>query len=174
MSGIEVVGIVLGALPLAISLFRSYEDLAAAKNRLRDFEKLYRNVLRDLEHEELIFRLIIETLVRPLVNDEMIEKDDLDRIINNTDDSSWAEQNISEALRQRLGDVHMPFVQVVEDTKQQCMQLLKSIGFDKPDIVSSVTLEVERGVLNEKLTEHSSAKTNIHCSGMIKDVTTRF
>jgi hypothetical protein len=140
MSGIEVVGIVLGALPLAISLFRSYEDLAAAKNRLRDFEKLYRNVLRDLEHEELIFRLIIETLVRPLVNDEMIEKDDLDRIINNTDDSSWAEQNISEALRQRLGDVHMPFVQVVEDTKQQCMQLLKSIGFDKPDIVSSVTI----------------------------------
>jgi hypothetical protein len=140
MSGIEVVGIVLGALPLAISLFRSYEDLAAAKNRLRDFEKLYRNVLRDLEHEELIFRLIIETLVRPLVNDEMIDKDDLDRIINNTDDSSWADQDISEALRQRLGDVHMPFVQVVEDTKQQCMQLLKSIGFDKPDIVSSVTI----------------------------------
>jgi hypothetical protein len=140
MSGIEVVGIVLGALPLAISLFRSYEDLAAAKNRLRDFEKLYRNVLRDLEHEELIFRLIIETLVRPLVNDEMIDKDDLDRIINNTDDSSWADQDISEALRQRLGDVHMPFVQVVKDTKQQCMQLLKSIGFDKPDIVSSVTI----------------------------------
>jgi hypothetical protein len=140
MSGIEIVGIVLGALPLAISLFQSYEELAAAKNRLRDFEKLYRNVLRDLEHEELLFRLIIETLVRPLVNDEMIDKDDLDRIINNTDDSSWADQDISEALRQRLGDVHMPFVQVVEDTKQQCMQLLKSIGFDKPDIVSSVTI----------------------------------
>jgi hypothetical protein len=81
MSGIEVVGIVLGALPLAISLFWSYEDLAAAKNRLRDFEKLYRNVLRDLEHEELLFRLIIEMLIRPLVNDEMIDKSDLDIII---------------------------------------------------------------------------------------------
>jgi len=138
MSGIEVVGIVLGALPLAISLFRWYEDLAAANNRLRDFEKLYRNVLRDLEHEELLFRLIIETLVRPLVNDEMIHKDDLDRIVNNTDDSSWADQDISEALHQRLGDAHMPFIQVLEDTEKQCMQLLKSIGFDKPSIQNRI------------------------------------
>ncbi|RYF35222.1 MAG: hypothetical protein EOO38_29025, partial [Cytophagaceae bacterium] len=143
MSGIEVVGIVLGALPLAISLFQSYEDLAAAKNRLRDFEKLYRNIQRDLEHEELLFRLIVETLIRPLVNDEMIDKDDLDRIINNIDDSSWANQDISEALQQRLGEVHEPFIEVMKDTEQQCMQLLKSIGFDKPDIVSSVTIEVK-------------------------------
>jgi hypothetical protein len=143
MSGIEVVGIVLGALPLAISLFQSYEDLAAAKNRLRDFEKLYRNIQRDLEHEELLFRLIVETLIRPLVNDEMIDKDDLDRIINNIDDSSWANQDISEALQQRLGEVHQPFIEVMKDTEQQCMQLLKSIGFDKPDIVSSVTIEVK-------------------------------
>jgi hypothetical protein len=99
MSGIEVVGIVLGALPLAISLFRSYGDLAAAKNRLRDFEKLYRNVLRDLEHEELLFRLIIETLIRPLVNDELIDKNELDRIINQTSDSRWGDQDINEALR---------------------------------------------------------------------------
>ena len=117
MSGIEVVGIVLGALPLAISLFQSYEDLAAAKNRLRDFEKLYRNIQRDLEHEELLFRLIVETLIRPLVNDEMIDKDDLDRIINNIDDSSWANQDISEALQQRLGEVHEPFIEVMKDTK---------------------------------------------------------
>jgi len=140
MSGIEVIGIVLGALPLAISLFRSYEDLAAANNRLRDFEKLYRNVLRDLEHEELLFRLIIETLVRPLVNDEMIHKNDLDRIVNNTDDSSWEDEDISEALHRRLGDAHMPFIQTLEDTEQQCMQLLKSVGFDKPNIVSLAKL----------------------------------
>jgi hypothetical protein len=167
MSGIEVVGIVLGALPLAISLFRSYEDLAAAKNRLRDFEKLYRNVLRDLEHEELLFRLIIETLIRPLVNDEMIDKNDLDRIINQTDDSRWGDQDVNEVLHQRLGDAHMPFIQVVEDTKQQCMQLLKSIGFDKPDIVSSVTLGLERGTLTTKLTDRVPAKTNLHRPGMI-------
>jgi hypothetical protein len=169
MSGIEVVGIVLGALPLAISLFRSYEDLAAAKDRLRDFEKLYRNVLRDLEHEELLFRLIIETLIRPLVNDEMIDKNDLDRIINQTDDvdSRWGDHDVNEALRQRLGDVHVPFVQVVEDTKQQCMQLLKSVGFDKPDVVSSVTLALERGTLTTKLTDRVPAKANLHRPGMI-------
>jgi hypothetical protein len=172
MSGIEVVGIVLGALPLAISLFRSYEDLAAAKNRLRDFEKLYRNVLRDLEHEELLFRLIIETLIRPLVNDELIDKNELDRIINQTSDSRWGDQDINEALRQRLGDVHVPFVQVVEDTRQQCMQLLRSIGFDKPDVVSSLTLELERGTSATKLTVRLPAKTNLHCPGMITEVAT--
>lgn len=172
MSGIEVVGIVLGALPLAISLFRWYEDLAAANNRLRDFEKLYRNVLRDLEHEELLFRLIIETLVRPLVNDEMIHKDDLDRIVNNTDDSSWADQDISEALHQRLGDAHMPFIQVLEDTEKQCMQLLKSIGFDKPSIVSLAKRGSRRGTLIGKLTGQTLAKSNLHCKGIVNVVVT--
>lgn len=170
MSGIEVVGIVLGALPLAISLFRSYEDLAAAKNRLRDFEKIYRNVLRDPEHEELLFRLIIETLIRPLVNDEMIDKSDLDRIISKAEHSRWDDQDVNEALRQRLGDVHMPFIQVAKDTEQQCMQLLKSIGFDKPDVVSSLTLELERGTSTTKLTVRSPAKTNLRCPGMITEV----
>ena len=61
----------------------------------------------------------------------------------------------------------MPFIQVVEDTKQQCMQLLKSIGFDKPDIVSSVTLGLERGTLTTKLTDRVPAKTNLHRPGMI-------
>lgn len=139
MSGIEVVGIVLGALPLAISLLRSYEELAAAKNRLFSFEEMYRKVLRDLGHEQLIYRSIIQTLIRPLVNDEMIHEDDLDRIVNDITDESWADQDIKDALRQRLGDFYTSFVEVVEDTEQQCMQLLKSLGFDKAVIVSFVS-----------------------------------
>lgn len=138
MSGIEVVGIVLGALPLAISLFQSYEELAASKNRLVSFEELYKKVYKDLQHEQLLFRSIIETLIRPLVNDEMIHKDDLDRIVNSTGDVTWVNPDVEQALRERLGEFHMPFVEVVEDTQQQCMQLLKILGFDKPILVGLI------------------------------------
>jgi hypothetical protein len=145
MSGIEVVGIILGALPLAIQLLRLYEGLARANSRLVKFGELYRKSLRDLEIEELLFRLIVETLVRPLVNDEMIDKDDLDRIINDASDSTWVDQDINKALGQRLGDAHSQFVQVAEDTKQLSIQLLKSIGFDNPEFVRPVSLNNKRG-----------------------------
>jgi hypothetical protein len=168
MSGIEVVGLVLGVLPLAVSLLKSYEELAAARNRLVKFEELYRKLLRDLEHEEVLFRSIIETLISPLVNDAMVNKSDLDRIVNDTSDSCWANKDIREALRQHLGDTHKQFIEVVENTNQLCMQLLTGLKFGVTDVVSYLSLEHEADTLTTELTEHSPAKPNFRCSGRLE------
>ena len=137
MSGVEaIIGLVLGAIPLAISTCEHWRGIAEKYGRLSSFEKQYRKIYEDLKDEQVIFRLLVEKLVRPLVDVEVIQEADLERIISDGKDPLWADEDVSHAIKERLGGTYDRFLRVMDDTNRLCMSLLRSLGFEKDGVVS--------------------------------------
>ncbi len=137
MSGLEVViGLVLGAISIAISACEHWRGVAEKYGRISSFEKQYRKIIEDLKDEQVIFRLQVERLLAPLVTGEIVQEGDLERLVENTQDPLWADEDITCAIMKRLGKAYENYVRVLADIESDCMRLLKSLGFDKPEVVS--------------------------------------
>lgn len=138
MSGVEtVIGLVLGALPLAISSCEHWRDVAEKYDRVSNFKKHFINLYKHLYREQIVFRLQLTTLLLPLVNNEVIEEDDIERLIDDSRDPLWTDPNVSQAIRARLGKAYEGYFQALKDTEQDCLELLTSLNFDKPEIVNT-------------------------------------
>lgn len=136
MSGLEVIGLVLGAIPLAISACEHWRGIAERYGRVANFEKQYRRVVEDLKDEQVIFRLQVERLILPLVSGKIISEGDLERLVGSTSDALWADEDVSKAIKDRLGRTYENYVRVLGDIDRACMKMLKSLGFEKPEVVS--------------------------------------
>lgn len=152
MIGVEaVIGLVLGAIPLAISACEHWRGMAGKYDRFAHFRKQYKKMCEDLKDEQAIFRLLVSKLVRPLVNVDLIQETDLDRIISDLSDPLCADEDVNQAIRARLGETYESFFRVVQDTNQQCMVLLRSLGLQRDDVVSmSAIASPSRAVLDTK------------------------
>ena len=69
MSGIEVVGLVLGAFPLLISAMEHYEDTKRRSSTWWRIRKAHRKDLGNLKDCDLLFRSHLEELLLPLLLD---------------------------------------------------------------------------------------------------------
>jgi hypothetical protein len=75
MSGLEVTGIVLGALPLIISALENLRDGASRIGRLINFNVEYSKTWGEVEDEELMYRMQLKRLLKPLVRDDILTDD---------------------------------------------------------------------------------------------------
>jgi hypothetical protein len=106
MSGLEVVGVVLGALPLIISAFEHAQSLAKKWNLLTNFNSEHLKVWNDVKDEELMYRLQLQTLLAPLVLDGDLTKDRLETLLLSPQSNEWREADLDAALRKRLGEAY--------------------------------------------------------------------
>ncbi|KAF2769568.1 hypothetical protein EJ03DRAFT_351075 [Teratosphaeria nubilosa] len=72
MSGIEVVGLVLGAIPLVISGLQYYGEGIRTIKVIRNYSKEFADIKRRLEVEEMLFRSTIISLLSDCVDDERL------------------------------------------------------------------------------------------------------
>lgn len=92
MSGLEVVGVVLGTLPLAIQALEAYRDVfASVRNAKRDLASL----VRILETEQLVLQNTCENLLVGIAPPLMI-----DTMINNPFGPEW--KRFDNQIRLRL------------------------------------------------------------------------
>jgi len=125
MSGIEVVGIVLGALPLIISAFEYSQSLAKKLNLLANFQEQHLKVWNDIKDEELMYRLQLQTLLAPLVRDGDLTKDRLETLLLNPQSDLWREADLEIALKGRLGEAHDRYFSNVEEIQALAWRLLE-------------------------------------------------
>jgi hypothetical protein len=125
MSGIEVVGIVLGALPLIISAFEHSQVLAKRLNLLSNFQEQHLKFWNDIKDEELMYRLQLQTLLGPLVRDGDLTKDRLEMLLLNPQSDLWREADLEAALRVRLGGAHDRYFSNVEEIQALAWLLLE-------------------------------------------------
>lgn len=100
MSGFEVVGIVLGAIPLVISALEHYAETAATVRVIRKAAQEFRTVARKLEAEHLIFRNALTNLLNDCTS---IKPETLKVLLHDLDSSAWKDSNVEIALSKRLG-----------------------------------------------------------------------
>ena len=128
MSGLEVVGVVLGALPLIISAFEHGQSLAKKWNLLANFNSENLKVWNDVKDEELMYRLQLQTLLAPLVRDGDMTKDRLETLLLSPRSDSWKDADLDAALRRRLGEAYDRYMGNVEEIQALAWQLLEPLA----------------------------------------------
>lgn len=110
MSGIEVAGLVLGAIPLVIKAAKSCsEGFEEGKKifRTKDYEETKRDLFDELYRELVLFHRHVQKVLQALPD---ISEQRCNEVLSHLDRQSWQEQSdIVQALRSYLGIDFEPF-----------------------------------------------------------------
>ncbi|KAF2233971.1 hypothetical protein EV356DRAFT_533271 [Viridothelium virens] len=104
MSGIEIAGLVLAAIPLVISALEHYEETISSTRAFWKYHEVLNRMRRELRNQHTLFEQSIDVLLRPITtNEQRIE------MIDNTNSKLWQDPAIEEELRNHLDDVRHRF-----------------------------------------------------------------
>ena len=131
MSGTEIVGLVVGVFPLVISALAHYHDVHKVRGLLTRFESEYRKTVDDIKDEELMFRLNLEELLLPLAWNDGFEDGDLEMLIGDPSGAGWKDEDISDALEERLGQTYIRFMEITASLQSLISRLLVTLISDK-------------------------------------------
>lgn len=122
----EVAGLVLGALPVAIQAFQTYRTiLSSVRNTKSDLE----SIIRDLRTEEVILKNTCEMLLSGIALDSEIET-----MIENPYGTTW--DKYEDEVRLRLWRSGASFQDVAEDMMKATAELQKKLAISDQSKVS--------------------------------------
>lgn len=121
MSGVEIVGLVLGAIPLVISGLEHYADGVRTIKVICNAHREFRFVARKLKAEEIVYQNTLAILLNDCI---AIEKQAV--LMQNPTGGVWSEDDVQLALTKRLQSSYESFVEhtrsihlSLEDFKQR-------------------------------------------------------
>ena len=129
MSGVEVIGLILGALPLAISAIEHYRDgLDPFKDYIR-----YDSTLKSLRTRLRIQQDLFEGTIQRLLLEDLSDAQ-IDRLFPDssrpTDRALWGTDEIDGKLHRRLGKKYGNFVDVIREMEKVMRRLMDRLDVD--------------------------------------------
>ncbi|KAF8249178.1 hypothetical protein K440DRAFT_622544 [Wilcoxina mikolae CBS 423.85] len=98
MTGFEVVGVVLGSIPLLISALEHYSEGLSTMNDMREYESVFENLLTAFNTGLAIYRNSCEELLSPL----LLPDNKFNDLLENRSDA-WEDSELEMSLKERLG-----------------------------------------------------------------------
>lgn len=98
MSGVEIAGLMLGALPLMISALEHYRATASVLRGWWRVNADYRKCMHDLTYYKDEFQTNLQELLLPMIADD--EK--LKQLLEDPGGPSWKDPELNETLRKRM------------------------------------------------------------------------
>lgn len=123
MSGIEIAGIVLGALPLMIAAMEYVEDTRKAPAVWWKIRRAHRKDLSRLRTCEVQFQMHMNELLLPLRMDGTISHKEHTVMLSSPDNASWKRLDVQEALVERLSDCCEQYLRVLQELNLTLTQL---------------------------------------------------
>ena len=127
MSGLEIVGVVLGALPLVISALERYEEGANTAKRYWRYKTELRSLGLQVQTEHGIFIDTLEQLLTGIVRAEHMSD-----VVASTGGDAWQKWGIDVKLRDRLGGAYEIYADNVEDMNSASDAMKVKLALD-PD-----------------------------------------
>ncbi|KAH7092033.1 hypothetical protein FB567DRAFT_420710, partial [Paraphoma chrysanthemicola] len=134
MSGVEIAGLVLGALPLLIHALENYH---ASLDILKDWhtvQRAYRHSLRTLGIQKVLFEGNVERFLLPLVVDD----DELRVLMANPAGKGWENPELEKRLQQRLPESYHLFIDTIVNINRIVEALKKELGVTNPSFQARV------------------------------------
>jgi hypothetical protein len=128
MSGFEIVGVVLGALPLIITAFENLHSFADKLNLLTNFNSEHREVWNKVKDEETMYRMQLRILLTPLVRDGDLTQAQLETLLSNPNSDAWREAALGTALKKRLGESYDRYLSNVEEIQNLAWRLMQPLA----------------------------------------------
>ncbi|KAF8531431.1 hypothetical protein BDD12DRAFT_800092 [Trichophaea hybrida] len=98
MTGFEIVGVVLGSIPLLISALEHYSEGLSTMNDMREYESVFENLLTAFDTGLAIYRNSCEELLSPL----SLPDNKFNDLLENRSDA-WEDSELEMSLKERLG-----------------------------------------------------------------------
>ncbi|KXH46103.1 hypothetical protein CNYM01_06840 [Colletotrichum nymphaeae SA-01] len=124
MSGIEVVGVVLGTIPLLISALEHYRHGASAIRMWRRYDRELKSLTTDLENERIRLQDVSEKLLTGIVPDSKV-----DDMVNDPFGPAWHEDAVRKMIEARLWNLrpYQILLEKVEEIKLAIEDIAKLI-----------------------------------------------
>jgi hypothetical protein len=102
MSGVEVIRLVLGGLPLIFSFAEHYREGFEPLVRWKRFRFDFQKFITTVDTQEQMFKLTLTNLLAPV----QLEPEEKQKLLTMPDYEGWHRSDVVEALRSRLGDTY--------------------------------------------------------------------
>ena len=142
MSGLEIAGLVLGALPLAIEVLDRYSEVA---DRIDVFFKIkaeYDEWHRRLEFNHLLFKRNVEELLLPLMVDDITKEDNIPKLMKDPFGSWWTEPEMAHLLQERLRDGYKVYMGCIQDIEQVMEDIVRELALGHAAVQSKIASPV--------------------------------
>ncbi|KAG9254621.1 uncharacterized protein F5Z01DRAFT_82734 [Emericellopsis atlantica] len=106
MSGLEVAGLVLGAIPLLLMTARGINDELGRMHDWWDFEATFDNLLFVIEAQKSLYRQNLRLLVEPL----SLPEAEIEALLEGTSLEVWNQANVQSSLRARFDEEDYTFM----------------------------------------------------------------
>lgn len=126
MSGFEVAGLVLGAIPLVITAFEVYYDTVSKVDKWRKYGREVGKISRSLRLEQARLQSICEKLLSGLV-----PMTDIDVMMKDPHGPLWKAKGLQDKMSIRLWNSGKDIMAAIEDINsaiQEIMKKLKLVG----------------------------------------------
>lgn len=130
MSGVETVGLLLGVFPLCVSAMEHYEETRRVAGTFMKIRRAHRRDLGKIKDCQLLFKLSLKELLLPLLNDEVIDNVEYELLLLHPGGPAWKNGHIDLALRERLGDCHDRYLEILTEMKETMIELCDSVRVD--------------------------------------------
>ena len=137
MSGIEVIGLTLGAFPLLIS---ALEGTRRGYSEIQNWWKIqlkYRKFLRAVKVQQTVFFVNLVELLQTIVYND----DELRALLENTSGPEWQSEDLERRLKDRLPMSHGDYIATMETVKEALQNLQTELGVNKDGFQRRVAAE---------------------------------
>lgn len=135
MPGFEVVGIVLGAFPLALHLLDDYREMAKRAGLWYRIRLEYTKCRNDVQFQRVAFSSHLRQLVLPLLVDDI----KAGQLLSDPGGTSWQEPSIDSLLRDRLGQTYDLYLSYITGMEEVMTELNKELSTDSTPIQDKLT-----------------------------------
>jgi hypothetical protein len=145
MSGFEIAGVFLGAVPIIVEALKCYQQSADAFQRWRRYGRDVKILIRNLETERVKMENVCEKLLLGLVPSRQMEE-----MIGNPFGPSWKDPELWGQIRLRLWNAGKIFEETVQDMKEAIEELMLKLGIESDGKVSSLVFWPSFGYRHRK------------------------
>jgi hypothetical protein len=125
MSGLEVAGVVLGALPLVISALEHYAEGIQTAKRYWRYKSELRSLILQIKTEREIFLNTLEQLLAGVVRIEHMTD-----FLSHPGGDAWSDADVDLKLQQRLRNAHKVYLGNVDGMSRSLKLMMEKLALD--------------------------------------------
>ena len=122
----EAAGFVLAVVPLLISAVECYQEGMDPIKAFWGWERELPQFIRKLRNQEVHYQQTIKLLLEPVTSEE-----ELAEMIGDPMSSAWKDEGIAENLRDKLGESHQAYQDVINDVDRIMRAIASKLDLDR-------------------------------------------
>lgn len=126
MSGVEVAGLILGAIPLLIAGLENYEDGLGKVKAFWKWEDELSHAIRKLWYHYTSYELSIRVLLASITSES-----ELEAMLSDPSSKLWGDPDIEGRLQERLSTAYKPYIYTISEIEEALEEIAKSLNLDR-------------------------------------------